>query len=310
MKEMELMIHIPKSVGDCSHEMVEQLRRICDVCGKSLKLRKEWFYICLDDEENTVAVYVHDLEKSLTLQENWEKIDQEKWLHVSGGAYYAEEGSSKLVAISFAGVLSAHAQASPLFDIQNNERWITICIDAQLWKDINQDTFLQTVKEICIALGATYACIDESIPQNGMHGSWFRLFAQDCDDVDIEERLPGIYWTQMVSQTMVAKTGHIQNIIENIPCEYVERINNNGNDMLWMQITEDFGKASQKKRLSLREFFKDAIYQPSIEKARNTPGWEWENWKNMGNSQKKAVLRHLKNLPLTNDEIAKLLDME
>ena len=64
----------------------------------------------------------------------------------------------------------------------------------------------------------------------------------------------------------------------------------------------------QRKRLAVREFFKDSLYDVSPEIPRFDKLWNVGNWKYMSTAQQKDTLRRLRMMPLTDYEISKILE--
>jgi len=178
---------------------------------------------------------------------------------------------------------------------------ITVTCESSFEKYIDETEFKNVIKKAAIELNATYACIDKWIPSNGFYHDQIRDYSKNPHTIDPETLLPGIHWACLISPGFVKNTGTLEEIQKTIPCEIAELIEGDKEPRLWFEITSDRKKTNYKKRLALRRYFQESIYQISLEdlvKKRRV-----QNWNTLSEGYRKSEEKLFKLIPLTADEI-------
>ncbi len=311
MNRMVLMIHIPDSVDICNNELIKQIRSLLSICGESMKLCNEHWQLNFDDEDRSTVSYTYDSKTQERWENGLEKLGQNRLAQITAVLYYLESGVMKKNSIGVTAVLLSHTEHYKL-PRENGERWLSIRIPLCLWKHVNQIAFIQATKDACIALRATYACIDEEAPIGGIYECWFLELANDSETVkkDVESKLPGIYWCQLMHERMVEQTGVLEEIVKSIPFGCTEILECDNSRMLWVEITDDIRKATHKKRLAMRRFFESSLNQISIDKAYHFCCTNWASLPFAPPFVVKHILKCMKRIPLSDDEINVIMRMK
>ena len=305
IREMVLVLHIPEWEGDCAAEMIRQTDRLLDACRGPLTLLEKGWQVNYDDlERGPIGTYY--IEAGKERLHNWEVTGKRKMARATWTAIFQD--SESLHRYMFGGweCLVAYPEYYETY-IPQKERYIMLHIPLEAWRFIDKEAFINCVKEACAALNVTYACMDADIRTGGLYGGRFRLLSDATDEDDIEKSLPGVYWFQIVSQDMVERTGSLEEIARTVPCERAEVFECGGRRMLLMQTTREFEKTTHKKRLAMRTFFDKSLYRIVVEGKRMNNLTNFDAYSDMGKSMRAIILRDMKLIPLTNEEIAALL---
>lgn len=307
MREMRMMLHIPADAPDYTEEMVKQLKNMMDVCGRTQTINQKSWDLYFDDAENSCIAY----SKTKGWEEHWSNdpntMKGKRWARVIM-MYTCENPRSPLGIFR---TLSGSAILIPrrnfpsevmVLPRDNGERFIDMQIDFDLWKQVDQSAFIQAVQEACVALKATYACIDEEAPLGGIYECYFKWLSRET--ADVEKKLPGIYWVQMFSQEMVSATGRLAEIAEKAPCERAECFD--GERMLLAQISTDFARAVPRKRMAMRTFFQDSLYRISLDRG-NASFAAGDSFSGLSKNMWNELMMVMKKIPLTADEIETVL---
>lgn len=306
-RDMVLILHIPEWEDDCAIEMIRQVDRLLDVCADSLiTIRRDW-QVNYDDLEGEPAGSHQILAaEGKEYFHNWEVTGKRKMALATWLAIFQDKESSRRYMFSGRECLVAYPKHYEAH-IAQKERYIMFHMPLEAWRFIDKEAFINCVKEACAALNVTYACMDADIRTGGLYGGRFRLLSDATDEDDIEKSLPGVYWFQIVSQDMVERTGSLDEIARTVPCERAEVFECGGRRMLLMQTTREFEKTTHKKRLAMRTFFDKSLYRIVVEGKRMNSLTNFDAYSDMGKSMRAIILRDMKLIPLTNEEIAALL---
>lgn len=307
MKEIGMLLHIPNYMDVCTLEILKQIRHLKSALSSSHVINNEWWQLDFDDCKESAAVYTNDIQNGEYWNDGWKSIRKKKVIQVSSILQYENQRGDQKLSASISAILTPYSKFRKM-PRENGERWISLRMTARLWQTIDQEAFIQCIKEMYFALNATYACIDEEAPLGGIHEGSFRFLANLPQDEDLENRLPGIYWLQIVACDFVDKSGGIARVLKSAPCEGVELIERDQKRALLLKITSDIKKANRRKRLAMREYFKDSLYTISLNISRLDKLWNVGNWKHMSITQQKDILRRLQMMPLNDYEISEILE--
>lgn len=306
MKEIGMLLHIPNYVDVCTLEILRQIRQLKSVLSSSHVINNEWWQLDFDDCKESAAVYTNDIQNGEYWSDGWELISGKKVTQVASILQYENQRGDPKLSASISAILTPYSRFRKM-PRENGERWISLRMTARLWQTIDQEAFIQCIKEMYFALNATYACIDEEVPLGGIHEGSFRFLANLSQDADLENRLPGIYWLQIVACDFVDKSGGIARVMKSAPCERVELIEEEQKRALLLKITSDIKNANRRKRLAMREYFKESLYAISLNISRLDKLWNVGNWKHMSITQQNDILRRLRMMPLNDSEISEIL---
>ena len=312
MEEIVLTIHLPEKGEDCSAEVMRQTKRLLDICGRGRKTISESWSLLFDvpgePEEQEIDVTRLCCDENRDWEKDWEWLQQKKCARILADAFYEDEGRWRELDMGISAIIMGHVDYCRL-PRDYGERSIVVRIRKALWAQIDQEAFIAAAQEICARLGATYACLDEMAPIGGIYEGMFRKLSEEAERIDIEERLPGIYWCQLVSERMIERTGPIEEAAKLAPCQCAQVLDWNGEKRLWLQITAQMKSATHKKRLAMREYFKESLYPISLARGMLPCVAGWNDYARLPVSLAKAVTREMKLIPLTNDEIEKIKEM-
>lgn len=308
MKEIRMLLHIPDYQDDCALAMLYQIRHLVEVISSSHAVMKEWWQVDFDDDKNSAAVYTNDVQMGEYWNEEWEAITEGKIAQVSSVIQYKNQRAKGKLSVGISGVLVPSAKYYKL-PRNNGERWISLSMTQSLWRELDQRSFVQCVKEVYCALKSTYVCIDEEAPIGGIYEASFRLLTDSPSVTELENKLPGIYWFQIVSCDFLSNMGDIRKVMKNVPCEHVELIEAGQQRALLLQLSSRIRDGSRKKRLALREYFKESLYSISLDNSRLDELLNINHFKYMCVTHQKEILRMLRMIPLTDDEICEIIEM-
>lgn len=301
-RNIVLMIHIPESAPDCQLEMLKQMKHLFDVCSSHLEKQFESWELNFDDEAYTGVSYSYDTQRGEWHRIGCDMLGRKPCAQASVVSSYYCSDLSHLQMIGMNATLLPHTKYIR-FPQDYGERSLRMDIPAELWECIDSQALIIAIKEACVALGATYACIDVEAPVGGMHEGWFRRLSDSSQSIDIESRLPGIYWWQLVSPMQVEKTGKLFEIA-NYPLGIkMEIIDNEGYNMLMIQLSNNPMTTYRKQRLEMRNYFKDSLYNISADTLNLSSITGWLKWEDLNAIEKEDILQRMKRIPLTDEEI-------
>ena len=317
MREMRMMLHLPADAPECSREIAAQLKRIFDVCTSTLPQpeREDWIWL-LDVPKGDAASATWNCcwEDGRKQRERWsdgwcwDMVCQKRWARlVVFREWRVPQYKMSLPHISGAATLIPRCIFSTnehLLPEDTGERYVTLKFHPVLWKEVDHEAFIRAVQDACVALKATYACIDEYVPLGGLYGSWFKWLSPKKDDV--EGKLPGIYWIQMFSQEMAASTGSLGEIASRAPCARAELFD--GGRMLMLQLSNNYAQATPKKRMALRTFFEDSLCKLSINDENAQYVVSGHGFRDMSRNMQNEIRIMMKKIPLTEAEIEAVLE--
>ena len=312
-----MMLHLPADAPECSREIAAQLKRILDVCTSTLPQpeREDWIWL-LDVPKGDAASATWSCcwEDGRKQRERWsdgwcwDMVCQKRWARlVVFREWRVPQYKMSLPHISGAATLIPRCIFSTnehLLPEDTGERYVTMKFHPVLWKEVDHEAFIRAVQDACVALKATYACIDEYVPLGGLYGSWFKWLSPKKDDV--EGKLPGIYWIQMFSQEMAASTGSLGEIASRAPCARAELFD--GGRMLMVQLSNNYAQATPKKRMALRTFFEDSLYRLSINDKNAQYVVSGLGFRDMSRNMQNEIRMKMKKIPLTEAEIEAVLE--
>lgn len=312
-----MMLHLPADAPECSREIAAQLKRVLDVCTSTLPQpeREDWIWL-LDVPKGEVgnATWSCTWDKGRKQEGRWsygwewDTLNQKRWARlVVFREWRVPQYKMSLPHIAGAATLipycnfCTHVQVLPR---NCGERYITMDFHPVLWKEVDHEAFIRAVQDACVALKATYACIDEYAPRGGLYECWFKWLSPKTEDV--EGKLPGIYWIQMFSQEMAASTGSLGEIAGRAPCARAELFD--GGRMLMVQLSNNYAQATPKKRMALRTFFEDSLYRLSINDKNAQYVVSGLGFRDMSRNMQNEIRMKMKKIPLTEAEIEAVLE--
>ena len=308
MGEIRVLLHVPDYEEVCALTMLRHIKHLVNVISSSHTMQDEWWQVDFDDEKMNAAVYTHGVRMGEYCSEGSKSITKNRIAQVASTIWYDDQHvKGKLCAgITAVPVRSAQYHRLPR---DTGERWISLHMTRYLWDGLDQNLFIQRLKEIYCALNATYACIDEEAPIGGICEASFRLMADSASEADLENKLPGIYWLQIVSSEFISRTGSLSEVMDNAPCEHVELIDAGQQKALLLQISSHIKDASRNKRLKMREFFKESLYNmaPDIDNLSVLANIRY--YKYMTKTLQRENMRTLRMIPLTDDELRRVMEM-
>lgn len=308
MKEIRMMLHIPDYEEVCTLTMLQQIKHLVEVISSSQTVINEWWQIDLDDEGASAAVYSNDVQMGEYWSDGWKAISENRIAQISSVIQYKNRYARGKLSVDISAVLVSSAKYHKL-PRSNGERWISLRMTQPLWSELDQKSFIQCIKDMYCALKSTYVCIDEMAPIGGIYEGNFRLLNDTNSVADLENILPGIYWFQIVSSRFLRRTGNLSEIMNNVPCEHVELLDVGQQKGLLLQISSRIKDGNRKKRLMLREFFKNSLYNISLDIHHLDRLSNIRHYKNMCGTHQKELMRMLRMVPLTDDEIHRFLEI-
>ena len=309
------MLHLPADAPECSREIAAQLKRILDVCTSTLpQPEAENWNLSFDasEGESEYAVWGYWGEEGRkegeSLSEWRDSVKEKRWAYLYVNRHWCvPQYQMQLPHIAGAATLipycnfCTHVQVLPR---NCGERYITMNFHPVLWKEVDHEAFIRAVQDACVALKATYACIDEYAPRGGLYECWFKWLSPKTEDV--EGKLPGIYWIQMFSQEMAASTGSLGEIAGRAPCARAGLFD--GGRMLMVQLSNNYAQATPKKRMALRTFFEDSLYRLSINDKNAQYVVSGLGFRDMSRNMQNEIRMKMKKIPLTEAEIEAVLE--
>lgn len=299
-----ILIHMSSSEDICPLEVLKQLGCLTAALCKFLPVSQEWWQVDFDEPDSRTAFYQRDTGKEARWSAGWDSIKTRKIAKAAAVIYCDGIPSSKKIGLTAALVSKAehiHLQRD------TRTRYASIEISCVLWQSIDVNFFTECVKDACIKMGASYACIDETLLTGDIYETGFTMLAKELHPESIENKLPGIYWWQIVSQSFINETGTIDEIAEKVPCQRVEKITCKERSFLLFQLTDDVRQATRKRRLALRDFFQKSLHEITLKKPELVRSWGLADWNDKLPTHRKFFLRCLKMIPLTNEEIDELI---
>ena len=98
----------------------------------------------------------------------------------------------------------------------------------------------------------------------------------------------------------------MQWVYENAPYEMKKTHDTANGKCLWMQSSGEVESLTYEKKLLLREFFKDSLYDLDMEKIYNANKFDVQRWRQMSRTEVRHLNEKLKGVPLTKEEIREL----
>lgn len=308
MKEIRMLLHIPDYEEVCALTTLQQIRHLVEVISFSQTVISEWWQIDLDDDEDSAVVYTNDVHIGEYWSDGWEAITEKRIAQISTMVQYKNRYAKGKLSVGISAVLVSSAKYHKL-PKNNGERWISLSMTQPLWNEVDQKSFIQCIKDMYCVLKSTYVCIDEIAPIGGIHEGSFRLLTDTYSVADLENILPGIYWFQIVSSSFFSRTGNLSEVMNNVPCEHVELLDVGQQKGLLLQISPRIMDGSRMKRLEMREFFKKSLYNISLDICHLDRLSNIRHYKNMCITHQKNIVRMLRMIPLTDDEMHRFLEI-
>jgi len=290
------IIHFPEDKEIDVVCALKHMKNIFDIAHKNATIINENWIFKFDDD-------LPDLNKSYFAGRN-------EWKESPGWENFSNRTLFSCLAFSICAGTSRVASFSAFFLPKSDYDkaffgrravGIDISIPASVYKYIDEKEYINAIKKAAIELNASYACIDQRLPDNGFYHDRIRDYSKDPDTIDPESLLPGIHWACLISPSFVKNTGALEKIQKTIPCEIAELIEGDKEPRLWFEITADRKKTNYKKRLALRQYFQESIYKISpedlVEKRL------LQDWYTLSESHRKSEEQLFKLIPLTADEI-------
>lgn len=156
-----------------------------------------------------------------------------------------------------------------------NERVLCLLIPTDLFFKMDQETFAESIGEICHEFHITYALMDH---WSNAHGSYlqdlfFEKFSAEKPIRGSQQiKLPTIAWWQYITPPIGTETGSIEMIREKCPTYKTHFYAANKASGLSIQLTETLQAASIYERLKLRDFFVKSLSSLSLKKI--APYWK------------------------------------
>lgn len=277
MPTVGLLIHVPKLTEQYRDNIFLQMRALLDLCEDVLQLVEEEWYV-VNDHSSFTPTWKYTADERLRWHLDVEEM-QDRCCRVSAKAGFAMKQVNPRT-MSLNATIMNSAKGKTLTQIKG-ECTLDGVIDKYVWDQIDQPKFIAAVQNACSILGATYASIDYEINcPKSLYSTNYRLFSKNVPihyygkeadysqypEVDPETYLPGVYWAQLVPQSMVEATGTLKAIAAEAPCETKELINMNGTEYIWLQLTPNLWKTKLDKRLRLRRYFQKSLLKLDIER--------------------------------------------
>jgi len=152
------------------------------------------------------------------------------------------------------------------------EKSIFLMIPERLWRGMDPVVFSDLICKTACALNATYAYADVAwLPVTTLHFAYFRSLCENGKELDPEEKLPGIFWGQYVTQKMVEATATIDEIAAQAPCDVKKVYSGADQRGVWLQLSSNPNNASIESRQVLRRYFDRSLYtlSPKLVKERS-----------------------------------------
>ena len=158
------------------------------------------------------------------------------------------------------------------FDSNPVERRISGMIPRPLWEHMDQSEFIAAFQQTCITCNASYACIDRASIFGriaSIHQGWFRYHGVNKDEIDPETRLPGIQWSQYITESFVQGNGGLSRVLNEAPCAIIQPLG----EGLWLQTSPHLWKCFPQKRLALRRYFTPSLYDIDLRQEMSKRNW-------------------------------------
>lgn len=182
-----------------------------------------------------------------------------------------------------------------------------IRIPDMLWQYMDREKMITAFQETCKEMNASFACINCDEPRWRLSECPYVYLHNDGQDKDSSlDRIPGFFWAQWINESIIKNTGSMQWVYENAPYE-MKKIHDTANGKcLWMQSSGEVESLTYEKKLLLREFFKDSLYDLDMEKIYNANKFDVQRWRQMSRTEVRHLNEKLKGVPLTKEEIREL----
>ena len=259
--DVSIMLHVPKLVDNYSTILLMALRNFLDIFYQHFSsIREEWFVNLMSGPEE---LFIPPKELK-----TWAK-DAE---YLAKDTCSVRMNSTILLGNHKVKYMKIYANVQPSaidnsFMI-NEERIVRITIPRDIWDEIYGANMRNVIMKLCYALHVTYACIDVSaLCPRSIYDDSLYLWSDQSDDVlDREIYLPGIHWGLFIPYRMIESTGTIDYIMNNLPCQYIEKIENDYFIGFWIEISKHYCDSSVKDRMKVRQFFQSSILTLSYNK--------------------------------------------
>lgn len=259
-----VLIHTPRhadySVSDALGHLQNMIDHIfsANSDGKGVKIQESSWHLDVPSNNQLLRYSGDDIT-------SWRHCAETYGDHLAaiGGTIKCKKGlASALVDIRMCVHLPL-PQTHPHFQ---GERTIFMAIPEIVWRNIDPAAFADQICQIACALKATYACLDTAwLPITSLHTAPFRLLCENGQDIDPEDRLPGIYWGQYITPQMTAATASLDDIAVQAPCE-ARKIHAEGELRgVWLQLPSTPIQTPIESRHALRRYFERSLYALSPE---------------------------------------------
>lgn len=260
--DITIMVHFPSHVTHDPVRLLEQLRKLLDIC-----------------EENSTSFI-----------ERWERTSDAKIRNGSAQAPCYLSSSDMNLWPEIIETLSNDACSITMFScidhyrnvdhqisliatikksnrytmpMINDEKIIRIDISNWVWQHLNQEKLIEALQNTCLILGATYACIDlPLLCPLSIYAGGFRTFCSEADTIDPETKIPGIQWGQFISAKMLTPSGSDRFASLQTSFGTIKALEDKG---LWVQLSDNILHPDQKSRMLFREYFSDSLYNLSLD---------------------------------------------
>ena len=260
-----VFIHIPYINGSYAMNCLQVLRSYLDLLECHLSdfmeewrvyrnkrdAYREWHY----SQENT-ADWKND---------RYEMADQIAFISID--LRYKEKDASGFVSLS-ATVKRWDWGHIPM---TKDERKVFIHMTKRLWLLLDTTELLEITKQAVLILGASYACIDSNrIVPASIYTAPFRLCSENTHLIDPEERIPGIFWWQYISEKMIRAVSCTHEYLIKAPCDYSEIGYEHQAQGVCLQLCKKLSlKPGESEllaqKLQLRAYLEPFLYHPSID---------------------------------------------
>jgi len=271
--DLGLLIHRYGKLDNITRIVAEQLRNLAEAIESSDKfqdtfiLHTESWTTITDHPDNMKCFELFKENRHLWKEFLKDSLDTPKRIQTFGfSSHYNSYNRDKYRTMHFSGRIVEKLNFS----------YIEITVPSDIRKCIDQEVFIKAVKQACVAMKATYACVDYAPYSPGAISiGHFYKYCDDLDKLNADEYLPGLYWAQYLTPQYLQKTGTLEQVVKDAPCPIKEILASDDHEGVWLQMSPTLKKVNGAKMLALRNYFEASVPPISIEKIMDSLQFLW-----------------------------------
>lgn len=261
--QIQVMISVPSMEDKTAYcqTLLDKLRCLVDVNRATIPVvNEEWMIWPLEDPTSNMRVYSY-------ASPHFDDWFQDKpnmcidcaCIEVKVGYQIKQKKQRFITAFARIHDLRPEEEAFPELEIR-------IGIPRTLWKEMNQDAFIEVIQETCCTLGATYAAIDQEwLCPNCVSDSPFMYFSSRSDDDSYFTRyIPAVCWAQFLP---ISRISDYESVVScDIPYCKLKPIRYGAQTYVWIQFSADIWKPAIDDRIAFRKHLSSSFPELDFEK--------------------------------------------